>query len=362
MNKNHNRTFSLNDINEQPRNDENSPNFVNENSMKNDLIHKSVRNADLVKIGNIYFRQNQNKKEENKFNLSENIKADQMLEKCEIEVKNNPKYVIEYARDIFEYLLKTEKSNFTSYDYFRNGLQTSINEKMRGILVDWLMEVHFKFKLIPETLFLTINLLDRYLTKININSEKFQLLGVSAMLIASKYEEIYAPEIRDFVYVTDKSCSKEDILEMESKILAALDFDILTTSSLRFLERFHFISSSNSNENTNDAYKKIFYFAQYLLELSLLEYKMLEYNPSLKAASALYIARRVFKIDGPNPWTNTLEFHTNYKEKELLNCSKDMCKILQLMPTVNLKSCYKKFSSPMFMEVATLLNQKYSTK
>jgi hypothetical protein len=43
--------------------------------------------------------------------------------------------------------------------------QNDINEKMRAILVDWLIEVHYKFKLLPETLFLTINLIDRYLDK-----------------------------------------------------------------------------------------------------------------------------------------------------------------------------------------------------
>lgn len=80
---------------------------------------------------------------------------------------------------------------------------------MRVILVGWLNEVHLKFKLLPETLFLTINLIDRYCEKKQIMRTNYQLLGVTAMLIASKYEEIYAPEIRDFVYITDKAYTKE---------------------------------------------------------------------------------------------------------------------------------------------------------
>lgn len=84
---------------------------------------------------------------------------------------------------------------------------------MRAILIDWLIEVHLKFKLLPETLFLTVNLIDRYLEKQVIPRTKLQLVGVSSMLIASKYEEIYAPEVRDFVYITDKAYSKEDILK-----------------------------------------------------------------------------------------------------------------------------------------------------
>jgi cyclin B len=179
------------------------------------------------------------------------------------------------------------------------------------------------------------------------------------MLIASKYEEIYAPEIRDFIYVTNKSCTKEDILSMESKILTALDFDILSTSPLRFLERYHFISG-NSNSLLNDMNLKSFYLAQYLIELSLLEYKMLVYSASLKAASALYVSRKFFKIDGPNSWTNSLLFHTNYKERELINCTKDMCAILELVPKISLKNCYKKFSSTKFLEISKLVHHKFA--
>jgi cyclin B len=66
------------------------------------------------------------------------------------------------------------------------------------------------------------------------------------MLIASKYEEIYAPEVRDFVYITDKAYTREEILAMESSILSTLDFNICTPSSLRFLERFSKLSNANS--------------------------------------------------------------------------------------------------------------------
>lgn len=90
--------------------------------------------------------------------------------------------------------------------------QTDINEKMRAILVDWIIEVHLKFKLLPETLFLTVSLIDRFLEKSVIMRTKLQLVGVTAMLIASKYEEIYAPEVRDFVYITDNAYSRVEIL------------------------------------------------------------------------------------------------------------------------------------------------------
>ena len=109
---------------------------------------------------------------------------------------------------------------------------------MRSILIDWLVEVHLKFKLVPESLYLTVNLIDRYLDKEQVNRQKLQLVGVTAMLIACKYEEIYPPLLKDFVFITDNVFSADEILEMELDILVALDFDIQLTTSYRFLERF----------------------------------------------------------------------------------------------------------------------------
>ena len=83
--------------------------------------------------------------------------------------------------------------------------QPHINETMRCILVDWLVEVHYKFKLFPETLYLTVNLLDRFLSKSkeSITKRDLQLVGVTALLISSKYEEMYIPELRDLTYICD---------------------------------------------------------------------------------------------------------------------------------------------------------------
>lgn len=97
---------------------------------------------------------------------------------------------------------------------------------MRAILIDWLVDVHLKFKLLPETLFLTVNLIDRYLSVKSVQRSKLQLVGVSAMLITTKYEEIYPPTVKDFVYITDNAYSKEEVLDMESDVLSTLDFDI----------------------------------------------------------------------------------------------------------------------------------------
>lgn len=75
------------------------------------------------------------------------------------------------------------------------GSQIEINDRMRSILVDWLIEVHNKFELMPETLYLTIHIVDRYLSIKTVPRRELQLVGIAAMLIASKYEEIWAPEV-----------------------------------------------------------------------------------------------------------------------------------------------------------------------
>lgn len=146
--------------------------------------------------------------------------------------------------------------------------QKDVNEKMRSILIDWLVEVHLKFKLLPETLYMTINLIDRYLELSQVPRTQLQLVGVTAMLIASKYEEIYAPEVKDFVWITDKAFSKEDILRMEQSILFVLNFNVTTPSAFRFLERFAKIANID---------QPMFDLARYLLELALIEYRMLKY-------------------------------------------------------------------------------------
>ena len=124
------------------------------------------------------------------------------------------------------------------------------------------------------------------------------------MLIASKYEEIYAPEVRDFVYITDKAYTKEEILKMEYSILQTLDFDITSPSSYRFIERFSKVISADT---------PLFNLARYLIELPLIEYRMLKYSPSILAASAVYLSQKIMKR-GQSAWNEELTKHTSYSE------------------------------------------------
>lgn len=161
--------------------------------------------------------------------------------------------------------------------------QTDINEKMRRILIDWLIKVHYKFKLLPETLYLTINIIDRFLSKEIVTRKVLQLIGVTAMHIAWKYEEIYPPEANDFVYITDNAYTKKELLDMEYSILKTLNFDLTFVSAFRFLERFWAITCCEHLQQT--AYKH--------MNNSLVDYSIIKYPPEVLAAGALYLAQAI---------------------------------------------------------------------
>lgn len=211
---------------------------------------------------------------------------------------------------------------------------------MRAILIDWLVEVHLKFKLLPETLYLTVNLIDRYLCKTQIVRSKLQLVGVTCLLIACKYEEIYPPIVSDVVYITDNAYKANEILEMEQFILTTLDFEIQITSPYRFLERFCYLAKPTETET---------FFAQYMMEGSLVSYAMVKYPPAVLAASALYFAGKMCR--NANIWTRQVQESAHVRESELRACAKDLIKeVLNFSMSKNqkLKAVYNKYSNPKF--------------
>ncbi|KAL4510119.1 hypothetical protein ABPG72_010312 [Tetrahymena utriculariae] len=222
--------------------------------------------------------------------------------------------VFQYARTIFDYLRNNEEL------FCAKGTMTKVQDeitvRMRAIMVDWIVDVHLKFKLLPDTLYLTINLIDRYIERKQISKDRLQLLGATSMFIACKFEEIYPPEINDFVFICDSLYTKEQILQMEGELITAINFDLTYTSPLRFLNRYSYL-----NESTEVQY----HCAQYLLELSLIEYKMTEYSSSNQAASALYLVNQIFD----QPWSDELRNQSHYDQSSLKKCAKDMYALLQ---------------------------------
>merc|ERR1712179_125697 len=162
------------------------------------------------------------------------------------------------------------------------------------------------------------------------------------MLIASKYEEIYAPEVCDFVYISDRAYNREQILAMESIMLNTLGFHLTVPSSLRFGERFSKVSGLTERQ---------VHLVHYLMELTCQEYKFLKYLPSVIASSAVYLARTM--THDSEIWTSTLETHTTYTEQDLQECVMDLYELASRQPS-KYRAVRKKYANRKFDEVANI--------
>lgn len=199
---------------------------------------------------------------------------------------------------IWEFLLARDvgrpltQLNMCGAAYFER--HQSLNDSMRKILVDWLIDVHRKFKLRHETLFMAVNIIDRFLgqTSESIPKGKFQLFGVSCLFIASKYEEIYPPALSDFVYVCADTYSGEQILEMEGLILNQLGFSLVYSSSLQLLGIYSCESKPRSPEPLEDRDRHL---VLYLLFLCLVNYKVVAAPDRLKLAAAVFLSRKILQ-------------------------------------------------------------------
>mmetsp|Transcript_7195 Transcript_7195/g.10629 ORF Transcript_7195/g.10629 Transcript_7195/m.10629 type:complete len:307 (+) Transcript_7195:41-961(+) len=257
--------------------------------------------------------------------------------------QHNPVFLGEYAKDIFSYLHSVESHYLPAFGYMAQ--QPDVNEKMRSILVDWLIEVHFKFKLSPDSIYLSVNLLDRYLEKHPVPRHRLQLVGVTSLMIACKYEEIIAPEVKDYVYITDNAYTYQEVLDMEKSILRALDFDVTVPTAYTFLMRYNRLQGGSES---------VFYLAQYSIELGLVEYQMLRYSPALFAGSALYLANRML---GAEPWPKVLQSNSPFKEHNLKECAKDLFLLMQCSEKSSLQAVKKKFSQSKYLGVSQIRPQ-----
>ena len=253
---------------------------------------------------------------------------------------NNPQEVNEYFEDIFHDMQIRENYILIDPNYLKNN-QKFINHKMRAILIDWLVDVHKKYKLKPETLYLTTNIIDRYLSKReNIETKNLQLLGVVSLLISSKYEDIHPPPVKELALITDGAYVVNQLISMENEILSCLNFDLFYPTQWHFLECYK--KKLNMNEIT-------FYFAWYLMEISLLNINIINYRGSIIASSAVMISLKLFKKFNEKEFENI----TGYKQKNLENCEKEI-KSISKEKNKNLSAVRRKFLSGKYYEVSKI--------
>ena len=264
----------------------------------------------------------------------------------------------DYLNTIYYNLLVEENKELTSkpvYNYMKK--QKEINDQMRSILVDWIIDVHHKFGFTDETLFMTILIIDRYCSLEQISRIKYQCLGITALMIACKHEEINVPKVDDFIYITDNAYTKEEVFKMENDVLSKLNFELLYPSPIKFYEylSLHF-----------DFSKKYHMLGKYLMETFLLDLKYIKYKPSIISCACTYIVMKFFKMEN---------YRHSYERKFYLldenvntipvghgvkDCAQDICIYVDNINNTNLLSCQKKYTKAEFERVATLISNNKS--
>ncbi|KAF5728174.1 putative cyclin-B3-1 [Tripterygium wilfordii] len=249
--------------------------------------------------------------------------------------------VVQYIDEIYQYYWVTEAHNSSLENYM--SIQTDITPPMRGILVNWLVEVHLKFDLMAETLYLMVTILDQYLSQVKIRKSELQLVGLAALLLASKYEDFWHPRIKDLLSISVEAYTRDQMLGMEKLILKHLKFRLNSPTPYVFMLRFLKAAQSDT---------KLEHLAFYLIDLCLVEYEALKFKPSLLCASAIYVARCTLQI---NPaWTPLLIKHARYEMSQIRTCAEMILKFQKAARTGKLNVTYEKYLRPELSNAATI--------
>ena len=253
----------------------------------------------------------------------------------------------EYSDEVYLNLLLEEKKYYKNINCNYMTFQKSINDKMRAILVDWLIDVHFKFDMRKKTLFNCIYIIDAFLSKNFLDKKYLQLLGMTALLVSCKETEIMYPSLNSFLALSDYSYSLEELTNMERHVMKILDFDILAPTAEEFYE---------INAEYFKFTEKQRFFGEYFLDASLIDYNLLKYKQSTIAKACGYIVMKFFNLDGVHSLLkNTGD---NIKQIDIKKCAKDLCFLVRNLPNSSLRAINNKYLSDKFMNIAELCDDK----
>lgn len=232
-----------------------------------------------------------------------------------------------YLPNILAHLHATSGKNIAAFDAMER--QTEINRRMRAILFNWLLEIVFKYGLKIRTIFLTANILDRYLQFKNVERSQLQLVGVTCLLMASKYEDIYPPELKDLYRLCDKVYTPKQILKCETEILACLNFDFVFVSGLDVAELKAKLSGVQ-DKRAEEA-------AELVLHIFLFHSNISKFNAFVLADFARVVGGRL--IGSSSYENNSLTAH------EMKSLTDDFCEIVKVIKSDKLHSLETKYSS-----------------
>ena len=349
---------------------------LSENIDINIKINKKNNNNNLIKSSVISI--NANKKETNKKNKIQIFRTDKVIpiqnenNNVKIIKKEKPKekekqkekpdyfylnfnfqnnqdnisYAGEYLEEIYMNLLLEENQSTIKPKYGYMANQPEINEIMRAILIDWIIDVHLRFNLRQDTLFMTIWLIDTYLSFAFIQRDKLQLLGITCLLISGKSHEIYYPQHNKLLEMTDNAYIKEEMLTMENEILKKLNFFIVCPNPIDF---YNILSKMFNFE------KKQYYLGNYFIEAALVNYPILKYSSSVIASSCAYLVMKYYKIDGYQILYNNFIVNEKCPEDVIKDAAKEIYFLVDNLSKSKFKSVKKKFSLTQFENVSEIL-------
>lgn len=277
-----------------------------------------------------------------KLHVSENHKKsrreDYQWQDLDEEDADDPLMVSEYVGEIFPYLHELERKTLPDANYLYK--QTQLKPRMRSILVDWLVEMHQRFRLLPETLFLAINTMDRFMSVEVVQIDKLQLLATGSLFIAAKYEEVFSPLVKNYAYYTDGSYTEDEILQAEKYILTILDFDLNYPNPMNFLRRI---------SKADDYDVQLRTLGKFLLEITVVDYRFIGMLPSLCSAAAMYIARLAL---GKDPvWNgNLIHYSGGYRVEDMKECIELI--VQYLVSPVEHDEFFKKYATRKFMKAS----------
>lgn len=257
-----------------------------------------------------------------------------------------------YAIDIYKCRIKNEGNLVLKGPIFGKAYkQPELRPWTRQVLVDWLIDVTETYKVHANTLHLTISLIDASLKVLEIPLKKFQLLGCSCLLIASKLEEVQAVSVENLVYIADFCFDSEDLIRMEGSVILALDFQLLLPTRYYFGIRLASAAKLSSKETQ---------FLVFLLEVSLLDIEFNAFTPSMIAAAALHMTLQILRPRKSILWPAHIESHSGYREKDFIDIIVMLAQFYWGLEETNCKNVLKKYDKQAFFNVSRIMAIKIS--
>ena len=281
------------------------------------------------------------------------IEEEKEIDIFKIEYKSKEEFILisaEYINDIYSNLLSDEKNLKVKPNFgYMEQVQTDIDQNMRGILIDWLYDIHDKCHYKDETLYQMIWIIDTYLSMVQVPRTKLQLVGAAALLISCKEHEITFLKLHEIAYLTANAYTTEEIAKMENTILKKLSFNIIAPAPLDF---YNIISKAFKFD------KKQYLLGKYFLETYLISYESVKYPASVVGVSCAYIVMKFFKFINYNELYSKDFINSSNPQKSIKEAAREICFIMKGIDSSRLSAVKNKYSTNENLNVVQLLEEQ----